>query len=68
MVMVDGHAQMADVHDRMPLILAREDWATWQQASPEDALALCRTWPGDLVVDRSTELWSGKGHATGSLF
>jgi putative SOS response-associated peptidase YedK len=29
MVMVDGCPQMADVHDRMPVVLARTDWEQW---------------------------------------
>lgn len=29
MVMVDGCPQMADVHDRMHVVLDRDDWARW---------------------------------------
>ena len=61
MVMVDGSAQMADIHDRMPLILARENWCRWTAGEPEEALALCRTWEGQLAVDRSAERWAGGG-------
>lgn len=57
MVMVDGCAQMADVHDRMPTILAREDWARWTDGTPEEAFALCRVWDGALSADRSREPW-----------
>jgi putative SOS response-associated peptidase YedK len=60
LVMVEGHAQMADVHDRMPLILARETWEAWTGGPPADALALCRTWPGGLKVDRTAQRWAGK--------
>ena len=59
LVMVDGHKQMAEVHDRMPLILAREDWQAWTGSPTETALAMCRTWPGELDVDRTTERWAG---------
>ncbi|MDG2002101.1 MAG: SOS response-associated peptidase family protein [Novosphingobium sp.] len=59
LVMVDGHAQMADVHDRMPLILAREHWETWTSGALAAALELCRTWQGDLDVDRTPERWAG---------
>ncbi len=65
MVMVDGSPLMADVHDRMPLILATEDWHRWTEGPPEDALALCRTWPGSLAVDRTIERWAGGGDASG---
>lgn len=61
MVMVDGSPQMTDVHDRMPVILAREDWQRWTLGTAEEALALCRTWPGTLAVDRTTERWAGGG-------
>lgn len=61
MVMVDGSSEMADVHDRMPLILAREDWDGWTGSEPKAALALCRTWPGSLAVDRTGERWAGGG-------
>ena len=42
---------MDDVHDRMPVILRREDWARWTSGGFEDALALCQTWPGPLTAD-----------------
>ncbi|MCY1672111.1 SOS response-associated peptidase family protein [Novosphingobium sp. SL115] len=58
MVMVDGCEQMADVHDRMPVLLTRETWATWTDGTPEEAFALCRTWAGDLMVDRTAERWA----------
>lgn len=58
-VMVDGHPQMAEVHDRMPLILSHAAQRYWLEGNPEDALALCRTWGGDLAVDRTAQLWSG---------
>src|SRR5690606_12855955 len=59
LVMVDGHPQMAEVHDRMPLILVREHWDTWAAGDPRDAIGLCRTWRGELVVDRTSERWAG---------
>lgn len=57
MVMVDGHPQMAEVHDRMPVILARDDWQRWTDAPPDEAFALCRTWPGELTVERTQARW-----------
>lgn len=59
LVMVDGHPQMAQVHDRMPLILSHAAQRYWLEGAPEDALALCRTWVGDLTVERTSQLWSG---------
>ncbi len=57
MVMVDGCAQMSDVHDRMPVILRPEYWTTWMQGPPEEALALVRTCDDALAVDRTTVPW-----------
>ncbi|MCJ2180809.1 SOS response-associated peptidase [Novosphingobium album (ex Hu et al. 2023)] len=57
MVMVDGCEQMSDVHDRMPTILRRDDWARWTEGAPEEAFALCRIWNGPLAVDRTAEGW-----------
>ena len=57
MVMVDGCAQMAEVHDRMPTILAPADWQRWTDGTPEEALALCRVHDGPLAIDRTTQAW-----------
>jgi putative SOS response-associated peptidase YedK len=43
MVMVDGCPQMAEVHDRMPVVLARTDWEQWLAGTPAEAFALCQT-------------------------
>ncbi len=59
LVMVDGHPQMAEVHDRMPLILSHAAQPYWLEGTPDDALALCRTWEGELTVDRTAERWAG---------
>lgn len=57
MVMVDGCAQMADVHDRMPVILRPEQWDQWTRGTPEEALGLVRTCDDTLAVDRTAEHW-----------
>lgn len=59
MVMTDSSPQMADVHDRMPVILRREVWAQWTEGTPKDAFALVQTWPGDLAVERTADRWAG---------
>lgn len=61
MVMVDGHPQMAEVHDRMPLILSHAAQRYWLEGSADDALALCQTWEDDLTVNRTAERWAGTG-------
>lgn len=63
MVMVDGAPEMAEVNDRMPVILRREDWATWLAGAPAAAFALCRTWSGGLATEKTAERW-GKGRST----
>ena len=57
MVMVDGCEQMADVHDRMPTIIAREHWERWTNGDPDEAFALCRVYHAPLIVDRTSEPW-----------
>jgi len=57
MVMVNGCEQMSDVHDRMPTVVAREDWARWMGGSPDEAIALCQTCLSPLGVDRTSEPW-----------
>ena len=63
MVMTDAGGLAKEVHTRMPVLLAKDDWGTWAQGSPEDARALCKPWEGELVLDRTTVPWSGKGQA-----
>ena len=61
MVMTDAGGLAAQVHDRMPVLLTRDNETLWTDGSPRDALALCRPWEGALDLDRSTVPWSGKG-------
>jgi len=61
LVMVDGHPQMAEVHDRMPLILSHAAQRYWLEGTAEDALALCQTWEDELTVDQTAERWAGGG-------
>ncbi len=59
MVMTDSAGSAAAaVHERMPVLLAREDHARWLAAPPAEALALCRPWPGALVIERTAEGWA----------
>ena len=60
-VMVDGHPQMAAVHDRMPLILSPAAQRYWLHGTPDEALALCQTWEDPLTVERTAERWAGGG-------
>ena len=68
MVMVDANPQMAEVHDRMPVLLDRTAWPAWLGADSDTAFALCRTWQGDLVVTRTDERWAGGAANQRDLF
>lgn len=67
MVMVDGCADMAEVHDRMPTILRAKDWRQWTDGTPEEAFALCKVWDGPILVDRTPEEWSKRSGAAATL-
>ncbi len=59
MVMADACAQMIDVHDRMPVLLTRDEWEPWLGGTIDDALGLVRTCDLELALDRTTERWAG---------
>lgn len=61
LVMVDGHPQMAEAHDRMPLILSHAAQRYWLDGTPDEALALCSTWEDPITVERTTQLWATGG-------
>ena len=58
MVMTDATGLAAECHDRMPVLLAKDDWAQWTDASPQAARKLCFPWPGELTMDRTDEAWT----------
>lgn len=60
MVMVDGCGQMADVHDRMPVVLHQDSWNQWLHGSASDSFALCRTCSSELHVDRTQDRWASR--------
>lgn len=57
MVMVDSSPAMAEVHDRMPVILAPDSWEQWTSGSIDHALDLCQTWRGPLLADHTGDRW-----------
>ena len=57
MVMTEACAHVQGVHDRMPVILARDTWADWLDGAPDDARLLCQPYPADMVVRRTDEPW-----------
>ncbi len=63
MVMTDAAGMAAEVHTRMPVILAPQDYVAWIGGTPAEAHALCRPWQGDLALDRTSQPWVGGGQA-----
>lgn len=57
MIMTDSSPQMATVHDRMPVLLASDDFKQWTDGTPDEALALVRAWPGELAITRTSDPW-----------
>ena len=60
MVMTEACIHVAQVHDRMPVILRRDDWNDWLDGAPDDARLLCRPYPELMVVERTSERWSAR--------
>jgi putative SOS response-associated peptidase YedK len=58
MVMTEACVHVADVHDRMPVLLQRDDWGQWVDGSPEEARLLCQPYPAAMTVDRTSETWN----------
>ncbi|XUU59600.1 SOS response-associated peptidase [Erythrobacter sp. HA6-11] len=62
MVMTDAAGVAAEVHTRMPVILAPEHYAAWTTGTPQEARELCQPWQGAIVIDRTDQPWT-KGSA-----
>ncbi len=58
MVMTDSAGEVAEVHNRMPVILSGEDARTWQEGSPDEARALCTAFKGPVVITRTNGPWT----------
>ena len=57
MIMTDAAGEAAEIHDRMPVILEGETRETWQKGTQEDARALCIGYTGDVVIEKTEQLW-----------
>ncbi|MBO9518071.1 MAG: SOS response-associated peptidase [Porphyrobacter sp.] len=57
MIMTEACTHVADTHDRMPVILRREDWPDWLDGAPDDAALLCRPYPELIAVNRTADPW-----------
>jgi putative SOS response-associated peptidase YedK len=59
MVMTDSAgSDAAEIHSRMPVLIAPEDHARWLGAPADDAMTLCQPWAWALTIDRTTQPWS----------
>ena len=61
-VMTDANAAIAPVHDRMPVLLHREEYEQWLLGSFDDLLGFQkRVFPADrILMERTTDLWVKK--------
>lgn len=57
MVMTDAAGEAAQVHTRMPVILARRDFSVWTGDDRGAARALCRPFDGAITIERTAEPW-----------
>ncbi len=60
MLMTEACIDLGGIHDRMPVLLAKEDHPVWLRDDPEAAFALCRPWQGALAIDRTDEPWAAR--------
>lgn len=58
MVMTDSVGDVADCHDRMPVILAPQHWTAWLGADPAIARKLCGPYAGPVSLQRTDEPWA----------
>ncbi len=57
MVISDANEQAAPIHDRMPVIVGRQDWQTYLTGSARDAFKLCQPWQGEMTIERTEQPW-----------
>jgi len=61
-VMTTCAAELAEIHDRSPVLLAPEDWQAWLQAPLGELARFDRPWPAaDVKVVATDVLWSKGG-------
>lgn len=58
-VMTSCATELAEIHDRSPVILAPEHWQVWLTAPSNELRQFDRPWPaGDVCVTQTDVLWS----------
>lgn len=57
--MTDANEAVAPVHDRMPVVLQRDEYDQWMRGSFDEILALQKRVfpPNEIVIERTDELW-----------
>jgi putative SOS response-associated peptidase YedK len=58
MVMTEACAHVAGLHDRMPVVLPRQDWSHSTIAPAAEARELCAPYPGEMIVRPNMETWA----------
>lgn len=59
-IVTEPSEQVRPVHDRMPVVLHRDDHEQWLAASPEKAASLCVPYDGQLLIERTEQLWTAR--------
>ncbi len=57
MVMTDAADSIAQVHNRMPVLLVREAYEQWLEGSVDEARSLCRPFGGAIAIERTKDRW-----------
>lgn len=57
-VVTEPSEQVRQVHDRMPVVLTPDQHREWLTAPPEAAVELCRPYGGEMVIERTDQLWT----------
>jgi putative SOS response-associated peptidase YedK len=57
MTLTEACIHIAGVHDRMPVILRRDEWTDWLDGAPDAAGLLCRPYPDAMASERTTDPW-----------
>ncbi len=60
MVMTDANDAVRPLHDRMPSILAPDDWQTYLGLDPQAAFEICRPYAGAMTVSHTDTPWPGR--------
>jgi putative SOS response-associated peptidase YedK len=57
LVMTEACVHVANVHDRMPVVLQRDHWARWVEGGRKKRGSYADLYPAAMTVDRTDETW-----------